>query len=335
MSDSLRSMGSCLAVKRVLSCLVACLVLAPGAGAAVPYRDALEQVTKAAGYRYTTRDHLGQSMDTLKILRRGAKRYLGVYHTYSSGRFSVHVATSRNLVAWRHRATLAGNASQPTIARRPGGGYLVAYEKDSGCRGGNNCLAFKRYDSTRKLLRAKERGREQRIARSFSKCAEGTPNFFAVTSSSFDIGFHYFQNCRVDRQARGTYNLATGNWRPRTLPSIDLRVLAAGADPGGNIGDRDAAFYGPAGAYRGIYEGMTGPRSAGFGVWRCFAEEAGLVTQLRVRTHGGSTACANPTVTNAKLPDGRAGLIVTYFIPVEGAARNEAGTLVFWRAYGP
>jgi hypothetical protein len=125
---------------------MSCLLLAPSAVAAVPYREALQQVTKSDGYRYTTRDHLGQSMDTLKILRRGARRYLGVYHTFSGGRFSVHVATSRNLVSWRHRATLAVNASQPTVARRRGG-YLVAYEKDSGCRGGNNCLAFKRYDS--------------------------------------------------------------------------------------------------------------------------------------------------------------------------------------------
>jgi hypothetical protein len=320
---------------RFLSCLIACLVLAPSAGAAVPYREALEQVTKADGYRYTTRDHLGRSMDTLKILRRGSKGYLGVYHTFSGGRFSVHVATSRNLVAWRHRATLAGNASQPTVAHGPGKGYLVAYEKDSGCKGGNNCLAFRRYDSARGLFSAKHRGRERRIERTFSKCAEGTPNFYGVTSRSFEIGFHYFQDCRVDRQARGTYNLATGSWRPRTLPSTDRLLLAAGADPGGNIGDRDVVFYGPAGADRSIYEGMTGPRSAGFGVWRCFAEEGGVITQLRVRTHGASTACANPTVTNATLPDGRAGLIVTYFIPVEGAGRNEAGTLVFWRAYGP
>jgi hypothetical protein len=319
---------------RTLSCLIAWLVLAPSAAAAIPFREALEEVTKAGGYRYGTRDSLGRSMDTLKILRRGGRGYIGVYHTLSRGRFGVHVATSRDLVAWRHRATLATNASQPAVARRPGGGYLVAYEKDSGCLGSNNCLAFKRYDSARRLLGAKQRGRERRIDRTFSKCAEGTPNFFRVTSSSFEIGFHYFQNCRVDRQARGTYNLATGTWRPRTLADLDRRLLAAGADPGGNIGDRDAAFFGPAGAERSIYEAMTGPRSAGFGVWRCFAEEAGVIAQLRVRTRGGSTACANPTLTNATLPDGRAGLIVTYFIPVEGAARGEAGTLVFWRAYG-
>jgi hypothetical protein len=304
----------------------------PATAGAATYREVLENVPQANGHRYGTRDDRGRSMDTLKILPRG-RGYLGVYHTLAAGRFDVQLATSRNLVRWRHRATLAVNASQPTIARRPGGGYLVAYEKDAGCRNGNNCLAFRRYGSARQLLRGGQRGRERRIARTFSKCAEGTPNFYKVTARTFEIGFHYFQDCRVDRQARGTYDTATGTWKPRMLPSVDARVLGAGAAAGGNIGDRDAAFFKPAGAERAVYEGMIGPRSAGFGVWRCFAEETGTFTQLHVRTHGGSTACANPTVTNARLPNGRAGLIVTYFIPVEGAGKGEAGELVFWRAY--
>jgi hypothetical protein len=313
--------------------LLVFLALAPAVDAAVPYRYVLEQVTSADGHRYTARDHRGRSLDTLKILPWGRVGYIGVYHALSGTRFDVHVATSPNLVTWRHRATLAVNASQPAIAPRPGGGYVIAYESDSGCRNGNNCLAIKRYASGRQLLRGRSLGGERKIGRTFSKCAEGTPNFYRVTRRSADIGFHYFQDCRVDRQARGTYNLATGGWKPRTLPSIDLRILQAGADPAGNIGDRDSVFYPPAGANRGIYEGMVGPRSEGFGVWRCFAEENGSVAVLHVRTHGGSTACANPTVTNARLPSGRTGLIVTYFIPVEGAGRNEAGTLIFWRRY--
>ena len=317
----------------MLPLLLAFLALAPAAGAAVPYRAMMEEVTKADGHRYTARDSLGRSMDTLKILSWGTAGYVGVYHSLTGTRFDVHVATSPNLVTWRHRATLAVNASQPAIARRPGGGYVVAYESDSGCRDGNNCLAIKRYSSGRRLLKGRQLGGVRRIDRTFSKCAEGTPNFFRVTRRVADIGFHYFQNCRVDRQARGTYNLSTGAWKPRTLPGLDAHILQAGADPAGNIGDRDAVFYPPAGANRGIYEGMIGPRSAGFGVWRCFAEENGSVAVLRVQTHGGSTACANPTVTSARLPSGRAGLIVTYFIPVEGAGRNEAGTLIFWRRY--
>lgn len=320
-------------MKRSLLWLLMFLAAAPGAGAASPYRQVLEEVTQADGYRYTTRDSRRRSMDTLKVVPRG-RGYLGIYHSPEGGRFDVHVATSRDLVRWRHRATLATHASQPTVARRPGGGYLVAYEKDSGCRGGNNCLALRRFDSARRLLRGVPRGRERLIARSFSACAEGTPNFFRVTRRSFELGFHYFQSCRVDRQARGTYSFSSGRWRPRRLPAVDARLLAAGAHPDGNIGDRDSAFFPPAGGPRGVYEAMVGPRSAGFGGWRCFAEEAGAFTQLRVRTHRGSSACANPTVTNARLPGGRRGLIVTYFIPVESAGVNEAGTLVFWRAYG-
>ena len=311
--------------------LVVWFTLAGTAGAAVTYRDVLQQVTRADGYRYTARDNEGRSMDTLKILRRGDKGYIGVYHTVARGRFEVHVATTPDLVTWRHRARLSVNASQPTVARRPAGRFLVAYEKDSGCAAGNNCLAFKRYDSERKLVTGRQRGRERLIARTFSKCAEGTPNFYRVTARSFDLGFHYFRDCRVDRQARGTYDLRTGTWKPRIRPDVDARLLAAGADTDGNIGDRDASFFPPAGARRGIYEAMTEPRSAGFRSWRCFVAEDGAVTQLEVRTHAGSTACANPTVTNATLPSGRRGLIVTYFIPVEGAGRNEAGTLIFWR----
>jgi len=313
--------------------LVTSLVLVPAAGAAVSYRDMLEQVTQSDGHRYTTRDQAGRSMDTLKILRLPTGRYVGVYHSLVRGRFMVFVATSRDLATWRSRAALAANASQPTIARAPDGGFVVAYEKDSGCRDGNNCLAFRRYPSAGRLLRGEQSGLERRLGRTFSKCAEGTPNFYRVGRRSFDMGFHYFQDCRVDRQARGTYDLVTRKWSPRRLPAVDGGMIAAGASASGNIGDRDATFYPPAGAVRGIYEGMIGPRSAGFGVWRCFAEESGVFTLLHVRTHAGSTACANPTVTSTKLPDGRAGLVVTYFIPVEGAGRNEAGTLVFWRAY--
>ena len=43
------------------------------------------------------------------------------------------------------------------------------------------------------------------LPRTLSSCAEGTPNIFSATSnlSSVDVGFHYFQDCRVDRQASG------------------------------------------------------------------------------------------------------------------------------------
>ena len=42
------------------------------------------------------------------------------------------------------------------------------------------------------------------IPQTLSPCAEGTPNIFSVTDNVIDIGFHFYDNCIVDRQARGT-----------------------------------------------------------------------------------------------------------------------------------
>jgi hypothetical protein len=108
--------------------------------------------------------------------------------------------------------------------------------------------------------------------------------------------------------------------------------LAAGADPGGNIGDRDAAFYDPPARTAASTRDDRAPLGRLRGV-ALFCGEAGVITPLRIHTHAGSTACANPTVTNARLPDGRRRPDRHLLHPVEGAGRNEAGTLVFWRAY--
>ena len=46
-------------------------------------------------------------------------------------------------------------------------------------------------------------------------------------------------------------------------------------------------------------------------------------------THGGSTAFANPTATMLRDPAGRDALMVTLFVPMEGAAPGEAGSLLY------
>jgi photosystem II stability/assembly factor-like uncharacterized protein len=46
-------------------------------------------------------------------------------------------------------------------------------------------------------------------------------------------------------------------------------------------------------------------------------------------THGGSTAFANPTATMLRDPEGRDALMVTLFVPMEGAAPGEAGSLLY------
>ena len=44
---------------------------------------------------------------------------------------------------------------------------------------------------------------------------------------------------------------------------------------------------------------------------------------------GGSTAFANPTATMLRDPVGRDALLVTLFLPTEGAAPGEAGSLLY------
>jgi photosystem II stability/assembly factor-like uncharacterized protein len=46
-------------------------------------------------------------------------------------------------------------------------------------------------------------------------------------------------------------------------------------------------------------------------------------------THGGSTAFANPTATMLRDPEGRDALMATLFVPMEGAAPGEAGSLLY------
>ena len=53
--------------------------------AATPLRTIIEDVPGSAAYRYGTRDNLGNSMDTLKIVKSPFGGYLGVYHTYAGG----------------------------------------------------------------------------------------------------------------------------------------------------------------------------------------------------------------------------------------------------------
>jgi hypothetical protein len=48
-----------------------------------------------------------------------------------------------------------------------------------------------------------------------------------------------------------------------------------------------------------------------------------------VATHGGSTAFANPTATVLRDPSGEGAVMVTLFVPGEGAAPGEAGSLLY------
>jgi hypothetical protein len=318
---------------RLLLAPLACLALAAPAGAATPLRTIIEDVPGSAGYRYAAKDNLRNSMHTLKVVKSPSGGYLGVYHTVSAGRFTVKVATSVDLLNWRFAANLAADASQPTIHPMRAGSALVAYESHVGCPGAQRCLALKHYPTESALLSGAA-GRSLILPRRLSSCAEGTPNIYAASRNlrTVDLGFHYFEGCRVDRQARGTLtDFDPATWEPRAQPGVDNAVLAAGASPDGMIGDRDGGLHD--GVYNRLIEAQLRPKD--FSSWQNFLYVGGFATQLAIQTHRGSQAFANPTFTPLPLPDGRPGVVVTQFLPSSVAAPGEAGELIYYRPTDP
>jgi hypothetical protein len=312
---------------RLVFAAVVCLALATPAQAAIPLRTIVEDVPGSAAYRYGLRDNFGNSMDALKVVKSPFGGYLGVYHTAAAGRSAVKVATSTDLVNWRFRSNLAENASQPTISKPTKGTSLVAYESHVSCGGAGHCLAL-RYYATESALRSGAASRRVTLPRKLSTCSEGTPSVFSAAAdlSSIDLGFEYSRDCNVDRQARGTLQgFDPTTWSPYATPSVDEAILAVGASPDGDIGDRDGNVHD--GAYSRLYEGQL----AAVSYWRTFLLVGGVATQLSIRTHGGSRGFSKPTFTPLALPNGDPGVVVTQFVTPAGAAAGEAGELIYYR----
>jgi hypothetical protein len=313
----------------------ACLLAGPGVSSAAPsdaargeLRGLIENVTQATR-RYAATDSAGRTMDTAKILQDGTGGYLAVYHTYVGGVVRASVATSSDLLNWTFRRELGLEASQPHMVALPDGAFVVAWEQEPG-----NHLAF-RYYASRAALLAGNASRSFDAPRHLSGCAEGTPNIYSVTlspdidHSTIDVGGHYFWNCDRDRQMRGTLTNFNA-WTVQAQPAYDNALLHWGV--GGNIGDRDAVRF------RGFtYSTIEGQFVKGdFGSWRSFVydHQTGNADPLDIRTDGGSTAFANPTITDVRAPDGRSALVVSLFLPSEGARSGEAGQLIYYRPYG-
>ena len=98
----------------------------------------------------------------------------------------------------------------------------------------------------------------------------------------------------------------------------------------GKIGDRDALTYG-SNRYA-VVEAQVGQPP----VWHIFLYDARrhVARALVPRTPGGSVGFANPAATIVRDPAGRRALVVTLFLPHEGAAPGETGELIYYRRFG-
>ena len=291
-------------------------------------------VRNSTGHRYALKDSAGNRMDTVKIISNRGGGYLAVYHTGDN----VNLATSSNLLTWIFRRTLDPQATQPTIFELPTGGFLTATEFNNQTGSGGR-VRLRHYASLSTLLSGTVE-REQTIPRSLSACNEGTPNFYSVSltpdvrTSTMDLGFHYQRNCDLDRQARGRLtNFST--WSAIADTEADARLTAAASAQGrvvnGNIGDRDTVLFDNI-RYT-LYEVQY--NRGDFGSWRLYLHnwQTGTTVHQPVTTHGGSTAFANPTLSSIISPAGKPAIVVSLFVPSEGAAAGEGGQLVFYREF--
>ncbi len=302
----------------------------------IPIGSILGDVVGATGHRYELRDSAGNTMDTLKLIPDPSGGYLGIYHTANH----VNLATSGDLLNWTFRRTLDMQATQPTVHALPTGGFLTAVEFDNQTGSGGQ-LRLRHYP-TRDALVAGSFNRERTIARTLSACNEGTPNIFSaslmpdIDHSVIDVGFHYQRACDLDRQARGRLTNFT-SWAAAADTALDSALTTAAAAQGravnGNIGDRDAFLFDN--LRYSVHEVQYA--KGDFATWRVYLNtwQTGTVAYLPIVTHAGSTAFANPSVTLVTSPSGKPAVVVSVFVPFEGAGAGEAGQLLFFREYVP
>ncbi|MBK7997915.1 MAG: hypothetical protein IPK15_04080 [Verrucomicrobia bacterium] len=286
----------------------------------------LANVPNATTHRYRATDDHGRTLDCLKILELAPGDYLGVYHTLQDREFQLHLGRSTNLLHWSHRAVLDQRSSQGAIWHGPRGDFLLAYEVNVPKA---VIIRLRHYANLDAILNARF-DREIDLPRTLAPTAEGTPSFERVelngdlATSRIDLRIHYYRDMKVDRAARGTL-LGFTNWTARPVPEIDEALYGYGVK--GNIGDRDHFVFD--GRKFLIQEGQLKPND--WTSWRVFLldDTNRSAVQINVRTHAGSRSFANPAVTRLRDPAGKWCLAATLFLPSQGNARGEAGTLIY------
>jgi hypothetical protein len=282
----------------------------------------IENVTAADGYVYDPHDDRGHGLTAAKILNAPGGGFVAVSHWPDpvTNEFVTSVATSDDLLTWTWRAELGRLASQPTIALASDGGYVVAWEQQPD----PIHIRFSYYPTYDDLLAARP-AKTYLPPLQLSNCAEGTPSFYAASSTRLEVGMHYYRDCRLDREARGVTDWTIWNSRPE--PELDAALVRLGVE--GGIGDRDGPI-----AFDG-YDYLVFEGQRVLDRWETFSTflydpSSSSARRLQMRTHGGSRAFSNPTVGHVSL-DGRDALVMSMFIPSEGSAPGEAGGVIYYR----
>jgi hypothetical protein len=319
-----------------------------------------------------------------------APLFLAVYHSLdaATATFNVHAAVSADLLSWTWSSLVAPNADMPYLAADGSaagtGAVVLLHEQWVGANSSAPCrVAARLFASAWAVARGEAPAAPVALKPQSLSALEGTPNAFSFNALLDEVRFGLHFNDPAsgrDQVAGGVLSgLAAGDARWQAWPetAYDAALSAEGA--AGNIGGRDCVQLPAAAARCGggggdgtpalalqLQEANVGappPAPTNWSAWRIFALNraaplAGGFEQLRVATHGGSTAFGNPGVAllapaaggakNAGAISVGAGagagganavgttdaglLVVSYFLFGEGAAPGEAGSLLFfWR----
>lgn len=316
----------------------------------------------AGNYRYGLRDSEGNQMDCPSVidLGDGPGGYAAVYHSsYQAGggrRYKIHLATSDDLINWTFRMTLVDNADMPSLTRVKGGEWLMMVHEQwmnatpAGASRSPSRLGFKLFHSVADLLEGKVRS--SWIAPSFSRSGlDGTPNVYACELVENDgrreiraeVGFHFWDGKRdANASARIDGLFSAGRepeWQAVALDAFNAKMISAGVT--GNIGQREQVVV--EGGRFSVVEGNLGEPAKSWDQWRIWLyqhgrREAGLaasgegaLTMLAPRTHRGSRAFGNPSVSFVRGAGGKGRrIVISYFLFHEGAAPGEAGPLIYF-----
>jgi hypothetical protein len=291
----------------------------------------LEAVTATNLRIYKLKSNKGRGMDCLKIFQplsdENKGSYFGVYHHLNNGKFGIHLTKSTDLRTWQDIKLLDNNASQATIYPCEEGSFLLAYEKDAP----NSCWIRLRYYTSMTHLLDGRHSEERDIPRSLAPTAEGTPSFESVTigkngieQSEIHLRFHFFKRARVDQLATGTLTNFK-HWQAAPSNNINQTLINGGWK--GNLGDRDSFRW----KGQTYYLQETQRKRGDWSSWRInLCDEQGMpIHTLTFKTDKHSRAFANPNVTWVTDSYNQRKLVVTLFLPSEGNASQETGTLLY------
>lgn len=288
-----------------------------------PILEAIARPDLAPILVFKAKDDRGFGLDCLKVEQAARNVYVGIHHRPTKDGFELCLVESSDLKSWKHKRSISSDGHQGTLAR-VGAKWLVAFEQTT--RSGNQ-LRVEAYASLANL----EKGIVEQsadIERTLSDGAEGTPSFESIAfnrswdKSVIKIGFHYYRDMDVDRQAIGTL---TGfkEWEAAPVKAVnkDLDIHYQG-----NIGDRDTAHFG---AYAiTLMEGQL--FKGDWASWRVLARVGqGRFKEVEIKTPGNARSFANPSITALTLPGGKAGAFVSLFLPSQGNTAAESGQLIY------